>query len=113
MARSDVLRLIALTPAGVDENGIPRETETDRQVYCRVASVSQTEFFGGGRNGLNPEFKFTLFEGDYQEETLVEYRGRRYAVYRVYHVFDRDEVELYAERKGGTNGKSDTNRAII
>jgi hypothetical protein len=46
----------------------------------------------------------TMFNGDYQGETMLEFNGRTYAIYRTY--LDRnDNLELYVERKGGTNGK--------
>lgn len=66
-------------------------------------SISQNEFFEGGRNGLNPSFKFTMFYADYNNEPMVEYNGDSYAVYRTY-LTRTDKIELYVERKGGTNG---------
>ena len=97
-----VLSLISKTTAK-DEYGVDRVTETAREVFCRVRSASRTEFFDGGRNGLNPEYQFTVFAADYQGESIVEYEGARYAVYRTYRA-GSDYLELYAERKGGTNG---------
>lgn len=79
-----------------------RPTDSKTQVYAQVDSVTQREFFEGGRNGLNPEFKFTLFFGDYNDEPIVEYNGNQYAVYRTY-LTRSDTIELYVERKGGTN----------
>lgn len=101
MDRSVVLSLISVSTIR-DEYGrqIPTETKTD--VYAQADSVSQAEFFEGGRIGLNPELKFTLFFGDYHDEPIVEYNGNRYSVYRTYYRRD-DKVELYVERKGGTN----------
>ena len=53
---------------------------------CQVDSVTRSEFFEAGRNGLNPEFVFRVFFGDYEGgERLVEYRGKRYSIYRTYH----------------------------
>jgi hypothetical protein len=70
---------------------------------CQVNSVTRNEFFEAGRNGLNPEYVFRVFFGDYDGERIVEYKGKRYGVYRTYHGRN-DMMELYAERKGGTNG---------
>lgn len=72
------------------------------EVFCRVGSVSRIEFFEGGRNGLNPSMVFQVFAGDYHGEEICEYLGRRYSIYRTY-MTDSDYMELYAERKGGTN----------
>lgn len=84
-----------------DEYGVPRVTETAFEVFAQVQSVTRQEFFDGGRNGLNPELRFTMFAGDYSGEMIVEYNGNRYSVYRTY--LDSDYIELYVERKGGTN----------
>lgn len=102
MDRSSVLTLIAETKTQ-DANGVWNNTETATDVLCQVGSVTRNEFFEAGRNGLNPEFVFTMFFGDYNGERTVEYNGNRYGVYRTYHGRN-DTVELYAERKGGTNG---------
>ena len=104
MDRSEVLTLIK---EGFiqDDYGVPRPTEAARDVFCSVESVTRSEFFEGGRNGLNPEFRFTLFFVDYEGEQTVEYKGKRYGVYRTYYG-KTDTVELYVERKGGTNAKA-------
>ena len=104
MDRSNVITLIGTTREQ-DSFGIWREQYTERNVFCDVQSVSQTEFFEGGRNGLNPAYQFTMFFGDYNGESLVKYNGDTYAVYRTYHA-RTDDLELYVERKGGTNGKA-------
>lgn len=86
-----------------DEFGVRQVKETRRTVFCSVSSVTQREFFEGGRNGLNPEYKFTVFAYDYEDEPVVEYGGKRLSVYRTY-MQKNDNLELYCERKGGTNG---------
>lgn len=125
MDRSQVIKLISETHVQ-DANGVWRDTgqaywkdergyivrdeqhdelsfsQNYREVFCQVDSVTQSEFFEGGRNGLNPEYRFTMFAPDYQDERIVEYNGRLYAIYRTYQP-RTDIIELYAERKGGTN----------
>lgn len=86
-----------------NDYGVWELTKTARDVFAQVDSVTRAEFFEGGRNGLNPEYKFTMFAGDYNRETELIYDGEPYAIYRSYHGRN-DTVELYAERKGGTNG---------
>lgn len=99
--RSKVITLISQTKTQ-DENGVWRTTETPRTVFCSVNSVTRDEFFEGGRNGLNPSYQITMFRYDYNGESIVKYEGQRYGVYRTY--FGRDDtIELYVERKGGTN----------
>lgn len=97
--------MITLIGATKTQNdyGVWELTKTVRDVFAQVDSVTRAEFFEGGRNGLNPEYKFTMFVGDYNRETELIYDGEPYAIYRSYHGRN-DTVELYAERKGGTNG---------
>lgn len=98
----DVLILITQTYTK-DARGVPRSTESQRSVFCKKTSATQREFFEGGRNGLNPEYMFTVFAGDYNNERVVEYNGERYAVYRTYRT-RTDYIEIYVQREGGTNG---------
>lgn len=102
MDRSEVITLVS-TVKTQDEFGVWRSTPNSRDVFCQADSVTRNEFFEAGRNGLNPEFRFTLFAGDYNGEQTVIYKGLPYAVYRTYHA-RTDVIELYVERKGGTNG---------
>ena len=102
MDRSEVLTLIGTTRTQ-EEYGIWHEAPARRDVFCQVNSVTRSEFFEAGRNGLNPEFMFSMFAGDYEGERVCEYRGQKYSIYRTY-IARNDVIELYAERKGGTNG---------
>lgn len=105
MDRSDVITLVKETTAR-DDFGIFQTTTTERDVFAQVDSITQTEFYEAGRNGLNPEIRFTVFLYDYDGERVVVYEGSPYAVYRTYRGRD-DTMELYCERKGGTNGTTD------
>lgn len=103
MDRSEIITL--LKPVKYqDAIGVWHETTEEKDVFCQVESVTRAEFFEAGRNGLNPDFKMTIFFGDYDGETMLQYKGATYAVYRTYHA-KTDVLELYVERKGGTNGK--------
>lgn len=102
MDRSNVINLITETHIK-DRFGVSVPTTTSRQVFCQIDSVTRTEFFEAGRNGLNPEMMITMFYGDYNGEKIVEVNGERFGVYRVYRNRS-DTIELYVERKGGTNG---------
>lgn len=102
MDRSDVITLIKETQIQ-DANGVWRKRTTEREVFCQVNSITRAEFYDAGRNGLNPEFSFSMFFGDYDGERTVRYKDNTYGVYRTYHA-RTDVLELYVERKGGTNG---------
>lgn len=109
MDRSDIIKLVTETKTQ-DALGVYQITRSYTSVFCNVSSVSQSEFFEGGRTGLNPAYKMTLFYGDYHGEEILEYKGQTYAIYRTYQR-TTDTLELYVERKGGTNGKQQTNNA--
>lgn len=102
MDRTDVITLVSETSSR-DNFGIYQTTETRRDVMAQVDSVTASEFYEGGRNGLNPEVRFRMFAPDYQGERIVIWSGRPYGIYRTYYARG-DVIELYAERKGGTNG---------
>lgn len=102
MDRSTPFSLISIAITA-DSYGVQRKTETSKTVYGQINSVTASEFFEGGRNGLSPELRFTMFRYDYSGETIVEYDSKRYSVYRTY-LGRNDTIELYCERKGGTNG---------
>lgn len=99
MDRSQTINLISEAYAE-DEYGVLVPTRTKRQVYCNVSSVSASEWFEGSRNGLNPEWRFTMFAPDYQGEEIVEFSGVQYSIYRTYHARN-DTIELYAELRKG------------
>lgn len=104
MDRSRVLTLIAQGYAA-DSIGQMVSTETRRDVFCNVTSVSASEFFAAAQAGLKPEVRTTLFAPDYQGEKIVELDGVRYSVYRTY-LGKKETVELYLERKAGvTHGE--------
>lgn len=99
MDRSNVITLIgeAFTK---NEYGVQIQTETRREVYCNVTSVSLSEWSEGGRLGLNPEFRMTMFAPDYLGEKVLEFNGVRYAIYRTYYGRN-DTLDLYVERRSG------------
>ena len=95
---TDVITLVAQTIT-TDKYGNEVAKETERTVFCEVDSISQTEFYAAANTELNPEYKFTIFFGDYEGEEVVVFNGARYSVYRTYR--SGDNLELYAERKIG------------
>ena len=101
MDRSNVITLVGSTKSQ-NAYGVWEETKTSTDVFCQVDSVTRAEFFEGGRNGLNPEYRFTMFFGDYNGEREVVFNGKHYGVYRTFQG-RTDTIELYVERKGGTN----------
>ena len=104
MDRSDEIKLVTETWTE-DDYGVLQPTESTKTVFCDVASVTGSEIAEFGRNGINPELRFSMFRYDYSGERIVEYNGERYSVYRTYFARN-DTIELYCEIRGGTyNGE--------
>lgn len=104
MDRSDV---IGLVNKAYSQNDFGKYTSvnTVQRVYCNVDSVTRSEWYEGGQQGLKPEYRITMFKYDYNGQNEVIYNGKHYAVYRT---FERknDMIELYVEMQGGvTNGR--------
>ena len=95
---TDVLILISQA-ISLDDYGNEEATETERTVFCEVDSISQSEFFAAEDTELNPEYRFTVFSGDYNGEDVCKFNNTRYAIYRTFRT--GDYMELYAERKIG------------
>ena len=95
---TDVITLVTQNVT-TDDYGIEEVTETERTIFCEVDSITQSEFYSAANTELNPEYKFTIFFGDYENEEVVIYNGNRYAIYRTFRT--GDDLELYAERKIG------------
>jgi SPP1 family predicted phage head-tail adaptor len=105
MNENEILSLIHLRPVR-DEQGKPVTdaygdqvtTETARQVFCKVGSIGQKEFYQAQAVGLQLEAKFILTDYlDYDGETLVEYSGTRYRILRTYRVGQELELTVYRE----------------
>ncbi len=89
----------------VDES---EETTLEKEVWCKVSSVSGKEIATFGQNDIKPALKVTLWADEYADEETVIVDGLAYGVYRTYRP-GQDEVELYLERKGGVNYGNDQN----
>ena len=96
MMRADVIDLITETASA---HGVHQSvTETARQVYCTVESVSRSEFYTALNAGIRPEYVFRLaLAEDYQGERVVRYKGQKFRIIRTYMTSD-DGIELTCER---------------
>lgn len=94
--------LVELTTEKDSLNQVVEQTRTTKTVFADINSVSQTEFFNGGRLGLQPSLKATIYDFEYNGEPIVKYNGKLYSVYRTYAVNGSDRLELYLEERGGT-----------
>lgn len=88
-------------------NQIVEKTRTTKTVYADIGSVTQTEYFAGGRIGLQPSLKATIYDFEYEDEPIVKIhfsntKSKLYSIYRTYAVNGSDKLELYLEERGGT-----------
>lgn len=70
---------------------------TKRTVLCKLKSVSRSEFYSAAVKGLRPEAVFEVNKYEYDDETEVEFEGKRYEVIRTYPVGFED-VELTCKK---------------
>lgn len=103
----DVIKLISQAFVK-DKYGVSKPTLVYNEIFCQIHSVTKQEFYDAGRNGLNPAFQVTIFAAEYNGESMLEYQEKTYSIYRTYHVPGTDYMELYVERKGGTNGQQES-----
>ena len=101
----DDIKLLSFT-FEADEYGNQIETLTERQVFCRVRSISRSEFYQAAQTDLHPEYVFTLanyrdYEGE-QELKYTDWMGttRRLNILRTYRT-ESDEIEIIAGEKIG------------
>ena len=81
-------------------NQVVEEERTTQSVFAEISSVSQTEFFSGGRLGLQPSLKAVIYDFEYNDEPIVKVhwstaKTKLYSVYRTYAVNGTDILELY------------------
>lgn len=104
-----VINLLGAASYQEGADGIRRAVPAEpRQIFAQIQSVTRSEFYQAGRAGYSPAFVFSVFAGDYNGESVIEYNGETYAVYRTYRKTGgdgSDYMELYAERQAGTDGK--------
>ena len=97
--KNDFLTLVEKTYTK-DNNGVNRPTEALKiNIPCQVKSAGASEWFEGGRNGLNPSYTFIIRKIEYSGEETVIYNGDRHYVYRTYE--RGDVVELHVQKEKG------------
>lgn len=104
---NELLTLVSRTYA---DDGYTVTGETRREVYCRLASIGQTEFYQAQATDLRPELKFVLSDHlDYAGEYLCIYNGDWYRVIRTYRAGWSLEivVQKASAKEVGAYGKAD------
>lgn len=81
--------------------------ETYRDVFCRIESISRSEWVSAGQNSINASIVAVTPAVNYAGERIAVINGQRKAVYRTYIPPDSDDIELYLQDESGvTNGKN-------
>ena len=97
--QDSTLKLISVTSAK-NKYGTPVVTEVATEIFCKVSSVSGSEFNAAQQNGIKPQWKFVIRSLEYSGQNIVEFNSKRYAVYRTYQA-GLDNIELYVEEREG------------
>ena len=105
--RREVIDLIEIITEKGTLNQSKEATRVTSTVIADIDSVTQTEFFNGGRIGLKPSLKATIYDFEYNNEPVVKVGEKLYSVYRTFYINGTDMVELYLEEKGGTKDEPD------
>ena len=83
-----------------DDLGEWTEVQTKTDVFAIVSSVSMSEFYQAGLQGLKPDYRFSIWMTEYSDQDLIEYKDKLYSVYRSYRR-DDGRIELYVNEKKG------------
>lgn len=79
--------------------------EAETEIFVSEKGVTRAEFFSAGKQGVSPEVVLVTPRVNYDGQKSVDYRGKRYSIYRSY--FTDENVELYLAEKVG-NGNQPT-----
>lgn len=84
-----------------DDVGEPIETSTEIEVYAKILSIGQQEFYQAQATGLKPELKFEIADYlDYEDEKELIHDNKRYQILRTYRKSTRQlEITVF----GGVN----------
>lgn len=106
------IKLIATTETR-NSIGEMVKTESVREVFGEISSVTASEWFSAGQSKINSRFRVDVYEIDYKGETICEFDGVRYGIYRTYAIGstnrasrtssnrNSNKIELYLEEKVG------------
>ena len=85
-------------------------TESEREVFAEIRSVTRSEYYNALNAGIQPEYVFKLTaEEDYQKEHFLRYDGLKYRIVRTF-LTDDGGIEITAERSD-ENGESADNQS--
>jgi SPP1 family predicted phage head-tail adaptor len=83
-----------------DELGQAIKSEKPFMVFCSRLSVTRAEVTSAGQLGNKPDFMLVVDNDAYDNETMLEYQGKKYSIYKTFVRWD-GYTELYCELKTG------------
>lgn len=90
-----------------DEYANQKEVTDEREVFCKVRSVTRSEFYGAGSERLRPDYVFVLSDfREYHGEKFCKYVDfdgieKTYSIIRTY--MSDFEIELSARERVQSN----------
>lgn len=69
------------------------ETLETRTIQCKVDSIGRGEWVTAQQGGYEAEIMVKVFSASYQGESLAQYNGKTFEIYRTFQ--DGDMTELY------------------
>jgi SPP1 family predicted phage head-tail adaptor len=89
MLYRDVIDLISVVE-GKDGDGFPNDIETSRQdIFANKKSVRSSEFYQASQSGYTLDLMFEIRSIDYENESHLDFNGKRYEIIRTY---DKGEI---------------------
>lgn len=95
--QSNTLNLISLVITQ-DSIGNSIKAETSTTIFVDEYSIGAKEFYSAAQSGFKPDFLLKTFFGNYNNQPLADYKGKRYTIYRTY--TKGDIIELYLTAHG-------------
>lgn len=103
MVYESVATLCAIAGKTHDDQGNEIITYNKKDVFCRVRSVYNSEFYNAAQVGLHPSIYLDIStRGDYHGEKVVEFEGAIYDVIRADWGSRNEEITLVLESRTGS-----------
>mgnify|MGYP003331103423 CR=1 FL=1 len=99
----EICTLIAKTAIGKNSRMQVIYEEKRTEVLCTSVPISRAEFFSAGQIGITPDYELIINPIEYDGQKVVEYKGKRLEIYRIYER-NENELEIYAHWVPGLSG---------
>lgn len=103
MEYSEIIYLVSKT---LEEDDIGNITTSSFQLtkrYAKRQSIRTNEFYSAVETGLTPSCEFVMKRLDYDGQTELDYKNKRYSVIRTIDPKNKYDIVLVCARKIGVN----------